>query len=59
MRTTLGQLVSELVDAYERLYHDHELATVATSVTLEQVLHYNSTREAEDTAPTQRMRRMR
>jgi hypothetical protein len=51
--------VSELVDAYERLYHDHELATVATSVTLEQVLHDNATRAAEDTAPTQRLRRMR
>ena len=59
MRTTLGQLVSELVDAYERLYHDHELATVATSVTLEQVIHDNETRNAQDTAPTQRMRRMR
>lgn len=59
MRTTLGQLVSELVDAYERLYHDHELATVATSVTIEQVLHDNATRTAQETAPTQRMRRMR
>jgi hypothetical protein len=59
MRTTLGQLVSELVDAYERLYHDHELAAVATSVTLEQVLHDNATRVAEESAPTQRLRRMR
>ena len=59
MRTTLGQLVSELVDAYERLYQDHELATVATSVTLEQVLHDNAMRAAEDNAPTQRHRRMR
>ena len=38
MRTTLGQLVSELVDEYERRFHDHELATVATSVTLEEML---------------------
>jgi len=38
MRTTIGQLVSELVDEYERRYHDHELATVATSVTLEEIL---------------------
>jgi hypothetical protein len=51
--------VSELVDAYERLYHDHELAAVATSVTLEQVLHDNAARAAEESAPTQRMRRMR
>ena len=59
MRTTLGQLISELVDAYEHLYQDHELATVATSVTIEQVLHDNATRVAQESAPTQRMRRVR
>lgn len=59
MRTTLGQLVSELVDAYERLYQDPELAAVATSVTLEQVMHDNETRAAQESAPTQRLRRMR
>ena len=37
MRTTLGQLVSELVDSYERMYRDPELAAVATSVTLEEM----------------------
>ena len=59
MRTTLGELVSELVDAYEDLYHDHELATVATSVTLEQILHDAEEARAHDTVPTKRMRRVR
>ena len=45
MRTTLGELVSELVDQYEALYHDHELATVATSVTLDDILHENQERK--------------
>ena len=58
MRTTLGQLVSELVDAYEHLYHDHELATVAASVTLEQIMHDAEAARVE-TEPTKRMRRLR
>ena len=45
MRTTLGELVSELVEQYERLYHDHELAAVATSVTLDDILHENEERK--------------
>ena len=45
MRTTLGDLVSELVDQYERIYNDHELATVATSVTLDDILHENDERK--------------
>ena len=59
MRTTLGDLVSELVDAYEDLYHDHELATVAASVTLEQILHDAEEARAADGGPTKRLRRMR
>lgn len=59
MRTTLGQLVSELVDAYEHLYHDHELATVATSVTLEQIMHDAEAERAAEAEPTKRMRRLR
>ena len=34
MKTTLGELVSELVESYERTYKDPELAAVAASVTL-------------------------
>jgi hypothetical protein len=45
MRTTLGDLVSDLVDTYEALYNDHELATVATSVTLDDILHENEERK--------------
>ena len=59
MRTTLGQLVSELVDAYEHLYHDHELATVATSVTLEQIMHDAEASRAMESEPTKRLRRLR
>ena len=59
MRTTLGQLVSELVDAYERLYHDHQLATVAASVTLEQIMHDAQVASAVESEPTQRIRRLR
>ena len=48
MQTTIGQLVSELVDEYERIYRDHDLATVATSVTLEEILHANAARAGCD-----------
>lgn len=37
MQTTLGDLVSELVESYEREYDDAELAAVATSVTIEEL----------------------
>jgi hypothetical protein len=58
MRTTLGQLVSELVAQYERKYHDHELATVATSVTLEDLLSDGEHKLRSD-AVTVRMRKQR
>lgn len=58
MRTTLGDLVSELVDQYEALYHDHELATVATSVTLDDILHENEERKQRP-SPKQRRNRKR
>jgi hypothetical protein len=55
MTTTLGDLVSELVDTYEREYDDHELATVATSVTLEELFKSNKARRVrsrtDDTVP--------
>jgi len=59
MRTTLGQLVSDLVEQYERLYHDHELATVAASVTIGDILTENEEARRRDEEPTTRMRRMR
>lgn len=55
MRTTLGDLVTELVDSYERQYKDHELATVATSVTIEEMFKSNAARRVrnrcDDTVP--------
>jgi hypothetical protein len=37
MQTTLGELVSELMETYERTYNDPELAAVAAAVTLEEL----------------------
>jgi hypothetical protein len=59
MRTTLGDLVSELVDQYEALYHDHELAAVATSVTLDDILHDNEERKRKPERPAPRKRSKR
>jgi hypothetical protein len=59
MRTTLGELVSELVDQYEALYHDHELAAVATSVTLDDILHENEERKRKPDRPASRKRSKR
>jgi hypothetical protein len=55
--TTLGELVSELVDQYERLYHDHELAAVATSVTLDDILHDHEERKQRPVRERARKRR--
>ena len=44
MQTTLGELVSELVESYERKYEDSELAHVATSVTLEELFKSKAAR---------------
>jgi hypothetical protein len=38
MTTTLGQLVSELYDMFERRYRDPELARMATHVVVNDVL---------------------
>ncbi len=38
MKTTLGQLVSELFDAYERRHGDPDLAALATQVTVNELL---------------------
>jgi hypothetical protein len=59
MRTTVGDLVSELVEQYERLYHDHELAAVATSVTLDDILHENEERKRKPDRPASRKRTKR
>jgi hypothetical protein len=38
MTTTIGDLISGLLDAYEREYHDHELATVKTALVVDSLL---------------------
>lgn len=55
MQTTLGELVSELVESYEREYEDKELAAVAASVTIEEMFKSNKARRVrsrtDDTVP--------
>jgi hypothetical protein len=55
MQTTLGELVSELVESYEREYEDAELAAVAASVTIEEMFKSNKARRVrgrcDDTVP--------
>jgi hypothetical protein len=57
MRTTLGELVTELVDQYEAIYDDHELAAVAASVTLDDILHENEERKLRPSPRNRRKRR--
>jgi hypothetical protein len=38
MKTTLGQLISELFNMYEDRYRDEELAALATQVTVTELL---------------------
>ena len=42
--TTIGQLFEALFTKYERLFHDHELAAVATQRAVEQILRSRSFR---------------
>jgi hypothetical protein len=55
MQTTLGELVSELVESYEREYEDAELAAVATSVTIEEMFKSKQAKRVrsrtDDTVP--------
>lgn len=55
MRTTLGDLVSELVESYEREFDDTELAAVATSVTIEELFKSEQAKRVrsrnDDTVP--------
>lgn len=38
MKMTIGRLVSELFDRYQRQYRDEELAALATQVVMSEVL---------------------
>jgi hypothetical protein len=42
--TTMGQLVSQLFDRYERTFHDEELAALATQAMIEEILKDSRTR---------------
>jgi hypothetical protein len=58
MQTTLGQLVSELCESYERMYKDPELAAVAASVTVEELFETQLAKRSRD-EDTVRIRRLR
>lgn len=44
MTITMGQLVSEVYEAYERRYHDKELAAIATQVTVDDLMRVSRER---------------
>jgi hypothetical protein len=46
MTITMGQLVSEVFEAYERRYGDTELAAVATEVTVDDIIRTVSQRRS-------------
>ena len=58
MQTTLGQLVSELVESYERELKDPEVAAVAASITLEEMFEQQVARRIRR-EQTVRIRRVR
>lgn len=46
MTITMGQLVNEVFEAYERRYGDTELAAVATQVTVDDLMRTARSRRA-------------
>jgi hypothetical protein len=50
MRTTIGELITGLVEAYERQYEDHELATVKTALVVDGLLRVCARRAEASTA---------
>jgi hypothetical protein len=58
MTTTLGELVSELMETYERTYNDPELAAVAAAVTLEEMFECHVAKRARP-EQTSRIRRQK
>jgi len=58
MTITMGQLVSEVFEAYERRYGDTELAAVATEVTVDDIIRIATRRRLRArtaTAPRSRI----
>lgn len=56
MKTTIGQVVSELYTSYQRRYHDEELAALATQVVLSELL---AALARETTRPVMRPHQLR
>jgi hypothetical protein len=50
MRTTIGELISGLVEVYEQQYEDHELATVKTALVVDGLLRVRARRAEPSTA---------
>jgi hypothetical protein len=48
MTTTVGDLISGLLDVYERRYHDHELAAVKTALVVDELLRARERRDAAE-----------
>ena len=46
MTTTIGELISGLVEVYERKYEDHELATVKAALVVDGLLRARRRRES-------------
>ena len=54
MTTTLGDLIIGLLDAYERQYADHELATVKTALVVDNLLRAHGRQDAPRSKRTAR-----
>jgi hypothetical protein len=54
MMITMGQLVSELFDTYDREFHDEKLAAIATQVRITELLERTACAQAQRTARRQR-----
>jgi hypothetical protein len=59
MTTTVGDLISGLLDVYERRYDDHELAAVKTALVVDELLRVRARRDAAEAAGTARSKRAR
>jgi hypothetical protein len=57
MTITLGQLVSELYDVFERRFHDRELAARATQMIVNDLLCRGEEKKAAPAAPRRRATR--
>jgi hypothetical protein len=49
MTMTIGELISGLVEAYERKYEDHELATVKAALVVDELLRARERRMVRPT----------